>query len=70
MDHLDGLTTTDCNGVTGGSIVWPELRLSELHELSLSFRSIEQLQHLDGLTNLRILRLDNNAISKIEGLSA
>ena len=44
------------------------MAFSELLELRLSFSNILKIQNLRGLSKLKKLCLDNNIISKIEGL--
>ncbi|OMJ93728.1 hypothetical protein SteCoe_3296 [Stentor coeruleus] len=45
-----------------------DMPFSELLELKLSFQNILKIQNLRGLTKLKKLCLDNNIITKIEGL--
>ena len=47
----------------------PNVEISRAKELRLSFVGIDTICNLQTLENLRVLRLDNNKISKIENLS-
>lgn len=41
---------------------------AEATTLNISFKSVTRIDNLVTVDNLRVLRLDNNAISKIENL--
>lgn len=40
----------------------------DIQHLAFGFRHIVQIDHLDGLINLKKLQLDNNCLSRIENL--
>ena len=45
-----------------------ELRFGLVSGLRLSFRDLVHVDNLQGLTNLRTLQLDNNALTRLENL--
>ena len=47
----------------------PNVELSRASELRLSFVGIDAICNLQTLENLRVLRLDNNKITKIENIA-
>ena len=41
---------------------------NDIEHLAFGFKHIVEIDHLDGLTNLTKLQLDNNCLTKIENL--
>lgn len=44
------------------------MKYKEIEHLAFGFRHIVQIDHLEGLSNLKKLQLDNNCLTKIENL--
>lgn len=44
------------------------MKYKEIEHLAFGFRHIVQIDHLEGLINLKKLQLDNNCLTKIENL--
>ena len=44
------------------------MKYKDIEHLAFGFRHIVQIDHLEGLINLKKLQLDNNCLTKIENL--